>query len=146
MEIIPSPLVVVFQLVPFLVTTVGLYLILFKPMLAYLDARAATIEGERQKAAEVEASLTTRMNEVESRLTAARSEVIDLRTARRAAAVEEYTAIVATARKRAEAQLGEALRELGQQRSAAKQTLESSSTALGEQVAAQVLGRDIAAG
>lgn len=146
MEIIPSPLVVLAQLVPFLVTVIGLWLILFKPMLAYLDRRTETIEGERQKAAEVEASLTARMNEVEARLTAARSEVIDLRTSRRAAAIEEYNAIVSEARKKAEAQLGDALRELSSQRQAAKAGLEQSANVLGEQVAARVLGRDVAAG
>ncbi len=146
MEIIPTPLVVFVQLFPFLVTIVGLYLILFKPMLAYLDGRAAAIEGERQKAAEVEQGLAARMNEVEARLTAARSEVIELRTNRRATAMEEYNAIVASARKKAEGELASALRELGAQRDGAKSALEKSAGALGEQVAAQVLGRDVAAG
>lgn len=146
MEIIPSPLVVVAQLLPFFVTAVGLWLILFKPMLAYLDGRAAAITGEREKAAELEAKLTTRMAEYEARLTVARSEVSDLRAARRETAVNEYNTIVADARRRSEAQLAQALRELAVQRDAAKASLEKTSSALGDQVAATVLGRDVAAG
>lgn len=146
MEIIPTPVVVFAQVFPFLVTLVGLWFILFKPMLAYLDGRSAMIMGERQKAAEIEAQLTARMNEYQARLTAARAEVVDLRSTRREAAVSEYNAIVARARREAEGRLADAVRDLSVQREAARESLERSSGALGEQLAAQVLGRDLAVG
>ena len=146
MEIIPTPLVVLVQVFPFLVTLAGLYFILFKPMLAYLDGRSAMIAGERQKAAEIETQLTARMNEYQARLTAARAEVVELRSTRREAAVTEYNAIVGSARRQAESRLADAVRELSAQRDAARDALEHSSGAIGEQLAAQVLGRDLAAG
>lgn len=146
MEIIPTPVVVLAQVFPFLVTLVGLYFILFKPMLAYLDGRSAMIAGERQKAAEIEAQLTARMNEYQARLTAARAEVVELRSTRREAAIAEYNVIVAGARREAEGRLADAVRELTAQRDAARDSLERSSGVLGEQLAARVLGRELAAG
>lgn len=146
MEIIPNPLVVVLQLVPFLVSIFALYTILFKPMLAYLDARALAIEGERQKAADLEIRLSARMAEYEAKLERARTEVIDLRTTRRKEAEAEYNQRIAAARASAEQRVAEALRELAGDRATARVSLEQSAQGLGAQIAANVLGREAAAG
>lgn len=146
MEIIPNPLVVGLQLLPFLLSVFALYTILFKPMLAYLDGRAAAIDGERQKAADLELRLTARMAEYEAKLERARAEVIELRSARRKEAEGEYNGKIAVARADAERRVAVALETLGAERAAATATLEQSARGLGAQIAASVLGREAAAG
>lgn len=146
MEIIPTPIVVLLQLFPFGLTAIALYFIVFKPMLAYLDARAVAIEGERKQAAETEERLLARMAEYEGRLARARAEVADLRAARRETAAGEHAAIVALARGRAEQKVAAALREIVAEREVARATLEKTAGILGDQVASAVLGRDLAAG
>lgn len=146
MEIIPTPLVVLLQVVPFGLTALALYYILFKPMLAYLDERTAAIEGERQKAAQLEERVNARMAEYEARLEKARAEVAELRTTRRAEALAEYNAQIQEARKAAEQQVAQALQQLGQEREAARASLEQTASALGVQIASTVLGRDVAVG
>ena len=146
MEIIPTPIVVLLQLFPFGVTALALYYILFKPMLAYLDERAAAIEGERQKAAQLEARVVARLAEYEARLEKARAEVTELRTSRRAEAVEAYNALINEARHNAEAQVAAALVQLGAEREAARASLEQTANGLGAQIATRVLGRDVAVG
>lgn len=146
MEIIPTPIVVLLQLFPFGLTVAALYFILFKPMLAYLDERTAAIEGERQKAVELEARVVARVAEYEARLEKARAEVTELRTTRRAEAVEQYNALIADARRKAEEQVAVALVQLGTEREAARASLEQTASSLGAQIATRVLGRDVAVG
>lgn len=146
MEIIPTPIVVLLQLFPFGLTVAALYFILFKPMLAYLDERTAAIEGERQKAVELEARVVARVAEYEARLEKARAEVTELRTTRRAEAVEQYNALIADARRKAEEQVAAALVQLGTEREAARASLEQTASSLGAQIATRVLGRDVAVG
>lgn len=146
MEIIPTPFVVLLQLFPFGLTALALYYILFKPMLAYLDERTAAIEGERQKASQLEERVNARMAEYEARLEKAQAEVADLRTTRRAEAVAQYNALINEARQKAEAQVAVALEQLGTEREAARASLEQTAAGLGAQIATRVLGRDVAVG
>ena len=46
MNIIPNPTLLLLQLLPFAVTFAGLYLILFKPMFAYLEERDKPQKGQ----------------------------------------------------------------------------------------------------
>ena len=146
LEIIPNPMVVGLQVIPFLVTLFALYTILFKPMLAYLDARSAAIEGERQKAADLETRLSARMAEYDAKLAAARAEVAELRSKRRKEAEGEYNSKVAAARTAAESRIAHALEELGADRLQARTSLVQSAQGLGAQIAANVLGREAAGG
>lgn len=146
MEIIPTPLVVLLQVFPFGLTAVALYYILFKPMLAYLDERTAAIEGERQKAAQLEERVNARMAEYEARLEKAKAEVTELRTTRRAEAVAEYNAVIQESRHNAEQQVASALQQLAQEREAARASLEQTANTLGVQIATRVLERDVAVG
>ena len=146
MEIIPTPFVVLLQLFPFGLTALALYYILFKPMLAYLDERTAAIEGERQKASQLEERVNARMADYEARLEKAQAEVADLRTTRRAEAVAQYNALINEARQKAEAQVAVALEQLGTEREAARASLEQTAAGLGAQIATRVLGRDVAVG
>ncbi len=79
MNIVPIPLVVLLQAIPFLLTVVALYAIILKPMLAYLDARSQATEGARKEAEGLQAQAEAQTNEYEKRLSAARAEVTALR-------------------------------------------------------------------
>ena len=146
LQIIPNPLVVIIQLAPFLVTAWGLYVLIFKPTLAYLDARYNAIDGGRKRAKELEASVATRLAEYEASLNKARAEVIELRAARRADALARYGEILGEARAGGEARIAEALVELNKERETSRAILVGSARALGSDIANQVLGRTIAAG
>ena len=142
MELLPNIWAIALTLLPFALTAWALYAILFKPMLAYLDARLAAIEGERRKAAELEERVTVRMAEYEQRLNAARAEVADLRAARREEAMTTYNHAIAEARAKAEAGVAAAMAELATEREAARLRLQDTARALGAQITVAVLGRD----
>lgn len=145
MDLTLNPLAIGLQFIPFLVVLGALYTILFKPMLAYLDARWEAIEGERQKAAALEERVTTSAADYERRLTAAHAEVAELRAKRRAEALAEHGRIVAEARAAAEQKVGAALTALAAEKAAARGLMESTSRDLAARIAHQVLGRTVAA-
>ena len=68
MNIIPVPLVVALQAIPFLLTIFALFKIIVQPMLGYLDARNAATEGARKEAAALAAQAEAQTNEYEQRL------------------------------------------------------------------------------
>ena len=146
MDILPHLLPILLQAVPFLVTIVALYLILFKPMLAYLDERWAAIEGGQKDAADLEARVTARMAEYEERLAAARAEVADLRAQLRAQSMDRYNATVAAARAEAEAHINARMVEIEQEKVAARGGLNETARALAGQIADRVVGRTVAVG
>ena len=55
MEIMPNPVMSALSAIPFLVTILGLYFIIFKPMLQYLDDRLKAMEGGAAEAQALEA-------------------------------------------------------------------------------------------
>lgn len=145
MDLTLNPLAIALQFIPFLVVLGALYAILFKPMLAYLDARWEAIEGERQKAAALEERVSASAADYERRLNAAQAEVAELRAKRRSEALAEHARIVAEARHSAEQKVGAALASLAEEKASARSTMESTSRDLAARIAHQVLGRTVAA-
>jgi F-type H+-transporting ATPase subunit b len=144
MDITPNPLVIGLQVVPFLITILGLYSLIFKPMLAHLEGREDAIEGAQGRAKELEAQLAARAAEYEEKLTAARIEMAELRGSRRAEAMAEAEAMVKAARTEAEAELDAAVTAVQSQATAAREGLKGSSAVLAQHIASQVLGRPVA--
>jgi F-type H+-transporting ATPase subunit b len=144
MDITPNPLVIGLQVVPFLITILGLYSLIFKPMLAHLEGREDAIEGAQGRAKELEAQLAARAAEYEEKLTAARIEMAELRGSRRAEAMAEAEAMVKAARTEAEAELDAAVSAVQSQATAAREGLKGSSAVLAQHIASQVLGRPVA--
>lgn len=144
--IIPNPTMTALSAVPFLVTVVALYFILFKPLLAYIDARAEAGESGKREAAGLDAQVSTRTAELEARLATVRAEVTELRATRRAAAIHAAQAQVSAARHAADARVKDAVAQLDAERGAAKAALAVQARSLATQVAGQVLGRPVAAG
>ena len=146
MNIIPDPLQVLLNTLPFLVAIIGLYRIILKPMLAYLLERDAAIRSGHDETARIEAEIESRMTEYEAKLAEARAEVASIHAAKRADAQEQYDARVGQARTEAEAQIETAVGEIAVARNAASAQLKTMSGEIAEQVAGQVLGRSLTAG
>lgn len=146
MNIIPDPLQVLLNTLPFLVAIIGLYRIILKPMLDYLLDRDAAIRSGHDETARIEAEIESRMSEYEAKLAEARAEVASIHAAKRADAQEQYDARVGQARTDAEAQIESAVGEITVARDAASAQLKTMSGDIAEQVAGQVLGRSLTAG
>jgi F-type H+-transporting ATPase subunit b len=144
MVIIPNTLVIALQVVPFLITILGLYVIIFKPMLSHLDGREDAIQGAQGRARELQEKLTARADEYDAKLTAARVEMNEFRAQRRAEALAESDTKVQAARGEAEALVEGALETIRAGAGAAREGLKGSSALLAQQISSQVLGRPVA--
>ncbi len=76
MYLIPNITLILMQLLPFFVTLFGLYFIIFKPMLEYLDERNEQIEGSQKKALTLVEEANVKAKEAEKELIAARKRPI----------------------------------------------------------------------
>jgi len=144
MSILPDPMQMALNMVPFLAAVFGMYFIILKPLIAYLDERDAAIEGGRAEAEEIEARIGEKMATYEQQLATAKADVATLRNDQRAQAQSAYDAVIAQARTAAEAEINEAVVQISATRDAAAETLKASSEELATQVAGQVLGRQVA--
>lgn len=138
---IPNPVVVGLQTVPFLLTLGGLHVLIFKPMLEYLEGRDDAIDGAGGRAKELEEQLSAKTEEYEKKLHDAKVSITELRAEARERAMEEAEVIVSAARKETEAELEQALTRISAESAAARGALASTSQQLADEIAAQVLGR-----
>lgn len=145
MSILPDPLQTALNMVPFLVAILGMYFIILKPLIAYLEEREAAISGGRIEADKIQGRIDEKMDAYEAELARAKVEVATLRGEQRAEAQVAYDGVMGQARKSAEGEIDEALGAIEQTRSAAAKTLKASSAQLATQVASQVLGRPLEA-
>lgn len=139
MNIIPNFLVVALQAIPFLVTIIALYQIIFKPMLGYLSEREAATEGARAEAKALEAKVTDQLADYEKRLAAAQAELRELRAERRSVALRDYNAKVEAARKAAEGRVNAALSELSDEQAAARSALRGTAAGLADDISSRIL-------
>jgi F0F1-type ATP synthase membrane subunit b/b' len=144
MEIYPDPIHVVLLTLPFLVTMLGLHVILWQPLLGYLDERDATADRARHEAHELESASTELMTKIESRLAAARQHIGTIRQQARQRALAREAEIVAETRTEADQRLDQALKQIAADKKVAAQSLRETATDLSKQIAAQVLGRPVA--
>jgi F0F1-type ATP synthase membrane subunit b/b' len=125
MSILPDPLQTALNMVPFLVAILGMYFIILKPLIAYLEEREAAISGGRIEADKIQGRIDEKMDAYEAELARAKVEVATLRGEQRAEAQVAYDGVMTQA--------------------AAAKTLKASSAQLATQVASQVLGRPLEA-
>ena len=144
MEIIPDPIHVALLTLPFLVTVAGGHFILWKPLMAYLEGREDTIHTARTEAKELEAATADHLHTLEQRLASARQRATQLFAEARGRAQVKEAGILADARGRADARVSEAVASIHASRQAASQALTQSASELSRDIAAQVLGRDVA--
>lgn len=139
---ISGPMILL-QLVPFLVAIGGLYLIIFKPMLAMLAEREKNIHGFKREAELLQEEVAAKVTELETRLVEARAEASAERAQLRQQAADAEGEILAAARAQADQLLGEARSKIAEERDAASAQLRSSAATLSQQIAGAVLGRPV---
>lgn len=144
MTIIPDPIFVILQAIPFVLTMFALKAIIFDPMIAYLDEREAATTGGREDIAELQDKVESRLAEYEAKLEQARSEAADIRAQRRAEASKAHLQRVAEARSEADERIAKAVAEIGKAKAEAATQLEQSARSLAGDIATQVLGREAA--
>jgi F-type H+-transporting ATPase subunit b len=144
MEIIPDPVAAAVLTVPFVVTAAVLWLVLFKPLLAYLDERQAVSARALAEASELRHGAAHRTTEIEKRLAAARESAGAARRLARERAQKREAAILAEARAESDRRVAAAVDALGTERAAASATLRTQAADLARDMTRQILGREIA--
>ena len=143
MEIFPTPALAAIMVVPFLFAFLSLQFILFRPLMAYLEARDDVRERALQEARALENQVEERTNDLQHRLEAAHSEAVAVRTAERGKALEVETEIIAAARAKADLQIEAAVAEIHTAAAVAREGLSTTASTLSNEIAAQVLGREL---
>ena len=145
MEVFPDPLVVAAFLPGFLIAVVASWLILWKPLIAWLEERDQVSANARSEAHRLEGEIEARLKDVEQRLQVVRGEISDLRTAGRAQAAAGEAEVLAATRAEVEGQLEQASAKIAEQSEIARRGLADASRALADDMASQILGRPVQA-
>lgn len=144
MSLIPDPVLIGIQLIPFFAAMAILHTLVFKPFIAYLEDRDAATIGARNEALELQQKAEEKLAEYEKKLAEARAEVAALRGARRDEANAARDEKIAAAREANEVKLADAIEIIEGERELAAQELERLSRALAGDITQKVLGRDAA--
>lgn len=144
MEIFPDPMHVLLLTLPFLTAMVGLHVILWKPLLGYIEERSETSARARHEAHELEGAAHELISKIDARLTEAHKHISGVRQASRQRALAKEAEIIAQARSEADQRLAEALRQIASDKASASDALRNTAGELSNQIAASVLGRPVA--
>jgi len=139
-----DPVLLLLQMLPFLVTLVALHFILFRPMLAYLDARDEAIEGVKREAKEMQDKVEADRTEWERRITAARRDAGLHRARLHDEAETQRNRLLATSRKESDVRVGQAISEIVAARESARSGIRGFAAQLATEIAHRVLGRPTA--
>ena len=145
MEIVPDPLLVALFLPPFLVAVLGMWFILWRPLLTYMDARDDASADAIAEAKRLEAEAVAHVETLEGRLTVARNEITELRNNTRADAVAREKVILAEAREASEKEVETAVAAIAEQSEVARRSLSDAARNIADDMATQVLGRPLKA-
>lgn len=132
-------------LAPFGVSLIGLYLILFKPMISYLTERDTETVGAREQALQMNAEVDARIETLNAKLQVGKAEAGQLRAAARVKAAAKAQKVIDAARDEAESKLADAVRRIKVEHDTATQSLKQTAEVLSIDIAGQVLGRAIEA-
>ncbi len=143
MEVIPTLPLALALAAPFVVTFFALWLILFKPLMAYLGAREHAVHGARHDAETLSHESEQRVATLEGKLTNAREEITGMRASARARAIEQQNGILSGARGEALAKVSAATARIADEHRQASVQMQDMSVTLSRDIAAQVLGRSL---
>lgn len=144
MTIVPNIVLAALLVLPFLVTMVALHFVLFKPMYEYLDNRGKMVDDANAEAERLAGAATERLASLDAQLASARKEVTALRAAARERALTHEAEILDAARRKADAVVSEAVERIQKERVDAAATLRATASSLSNEMASQVLGRQVA--
>lgn len=139
MHIIPDLGPSLAMTLPFFVAFFGLWLILWNPLMQFLEGREEATAGARSEAEQLTLQAEQRTDTLEARLAVAHAEVVDLLAAARARALANEGEIVAVARGVAEGLVAEAQTRIAVEKIAARTELESSVSTLSEDIVTRLL-------
>lgn len=145
MNIIPDPLLVVLQALPFLVLLAGLHVILYKPMLAYLAERKEATAGAKKAAQELQERAALKLQQWEQAFARAQAEVADFRAQKRADAQAVYQKRIADVRAEADKRIAAALAEVQAEAAKARADVPAIAQDLAREMASKTLGRQVGA-
>ena len=143
MYLIPNITLILMQLLPFFVTLFGLYFIIFKPMLEYLDERNEQIEGAQKKALTLAEEASIKAKAAEKELIAARKKSNQVRQQGTNQAMKEYTEQVSQARREAYASIQEAEAEIAKSCDEARSNLKLTANSIASEISTSILGRHV---
>ena len=135
---------VLLQLVPFLVTLLGLHYIIFKPMLAHLADRERNIDGFKREASLLQEEVAGKLAELELKLAEARNLAAAERAALRQKRKQDEAEIIGAARSAVDTLLGDARGTLATEKASASKQLEATARSLSSNIAGNILGRPVA--
>lgn len=144
MEIIPDPVHVALLALPFFTTVVGMYLILWRPLLDWVEERETVSQSAYAEAEELEQAARDHVARIEAQLEDAHKHAGVLRQEARDRALVKEAEIVAAARVRADEQIQAALVTIRTEQESARSALAATARELSTTIAARVLGRDVA--
>jgi len=143
MNLIPVPTVILLQLIPFLLTSVALYYILFKPMLAYLEEREEKISGARDQASSLSDQSKGSMQKIQEDTKSLRLEIAAKRSEARTEIMKDYSAKIQSAREEFEKEIQQEAQKIHNDQSSARTDLKLSAREIANLIASQTLGRTI---
>ena len=146
MNIYPNLTLVLLQLVPFLLTLIALNVIIFKPMLKYLEDRENASSGAEQKAKEIHGEIEAQVAELQEKIQTAQQQASLKRTSAREKLVKTYNNVVQQSRKEADQEVKQAALEIAAEQAAARQDIKAQAKEIATQIASQTLGRNISVG
>lgn len=139
MEIYPDPTHMLLLGLPFLVALAALHVILWRPLLEWLDEREDTSRKARDEASQHRAAAADSLSSIEAQLAAARSAAAEVRHAARERAQQQDAARIAEARAQADTRIAEAIESIRGDRLQASEALKAATTALSNDIAERVL-------
>jgi len=133
---------VIFVLVAVIVLAVVLDRVLFKPLLRVMRERADAVSSAISLAENAAAKAQSATADFDAKVTAARTDLYKQMDERRKAADGYRADLMAKTKTEVDAQLADARATLQAQADQARASLDKDAEALGQQIAAKVLGRD----
>ena len=143
MYLIPNLTLILMQLLPFLITLLGMYFIIFKPMLQYLDDREDEIKGSQKHALELAEEAKNKGLEAQKDLQEARKRASIIRQEANSQAMQEYSEQIAKARREAYTEIQAAEKEIKQSSQVARESLQQKANDIASEISSRILGRQV---
>ena len=143
MNIYPNLTLVVLQLIPFLVTVFALNIIIFKPLMQYLEERENASGGASEQAKKFNTEAEKGLQKIQESLKEAHSIASEKRSKAREQFMTEYNQAIYETRKSAEKEFKDASVKIATEQAAASQEMKNHAEILAGDIASQALGRTI---
>ena len=132
------------QFINFVILLIILNKLLYRPLLKIFAERREAIDGSHARAKSLEASIEEKMQRYQQQLNDAKTVANEERSQLKKAATAEESALLADAHGKASTQLQAIKAQVAGEAAAASKTLKNEAETLAGQIAAKILGRELA--